>query len=648
MSERGEAQRSDDEWLLLARDTFSASTNYYDANLRKPWERASANVRGEHPSGSKYHTEEYKRRSRIFRPKTRAAMLKAEADVDAAFFSTEDVVSIQAEDPANRVQVVSAAINKELLQYFLTRKIDWYRFVMGAYQDGFSYGPIIGKAFWRYEEDENGKARRDQPDLRLIPPENFRIDPASDWMSPVESSPYIIVTEPMHVVDVVARMNTEDRKTGQPQWKPLAKEEIMAMVDGQTDSTRQAREGQGQEDPVANASRDRTYFGVVWVHENIFRLGGQDWIFWTLGTEHRLTDPVPLKQVYPDGRPYVIGTSLIEAHKAIGTGKANLLAPLQALSNDVTNQRLDNVSLVLNGRHLVSRNGDTDLRSLLRSSPGGIVLTNNARDDVVPIQVPDVTQAAYREQDLINTDFDDLSGGFSSSSVASNRQLSETVGGMEMIQSTGNAMVEHDIKVFAVTFIEPILRKLLRLIQRYVSDPAVLTIAGQNAQVWQRFGVDEITDKLLEADVTLTVNVGFGATNPQKKVEKLVFAVTQIVQLAQFQGMANVRALADEIMGAVGYKDSTRFFNFPEEGEQNGPEAQQQQAAQQQAQAEEQQRAQLEAQKLSMEREKAIMSAQLQREKMLTDTKTKLSIAVMDKQKHDAEIRARYLTGAGV
>ena len=74
--------------LSLARDAFNGSTSYFDGNIRTRIEQDIRRFQSRFPSGSKYLSDGYKTRSRIFRPKTRATIRKNEAVAAEAFFST--------------------------------------------------------------------------------------------------------------------------------------------------------------------------------------------------------------------------------------------------------------------------------------------------------------------------------------------------------------------------------------------------------------------------------------------------------------------------------------------------------------------------------------------------------------------------------
>lgn len=74
--------------LQLAQDAFSGSTSYFDANIRPRAERDLRAFQSLHPTGSKYLSETYRSKSKIFRPKTRATIRRNEAIASEAFFST--------------------------------------------------------------------------------------------------------------------------------------------------------------------------------------------------------------------------------------------------------------------------------------------------------------------------------------------------------------------------------------------------------------------------------------------------------------------------------------------------------------------------------------------------------------------------------
>ena len=578
-----------DPWLETARAAFETSSDWYDANLRKQWERNLSNFQSKHPSGSKYSTGAYAHRSKVFRPKTKSNVRANEASAASAFFSTDDVVNVAAQNDNDEGQQASAEVMQELLNYRLTKTIPWFTTLIGAYQDAQVMGMVISKQYWEYEEKvtktkidaqhedgttyidpetgdpiqqelEEVEVIKDKPCIELIPPENIRLDPASDWTDPVNSSPYIIRLIPMYLGDVLERMTITDPKTGAPKWKKLSAEELLATSDDDRyDTTRRKRTGGRQDSHKKNHSINE--FSTIWVHENIIRKGGKDWIFWTAGTEHMLTTPKPIKEVYLHGkRPYVIGHSVIEAHKPFPSGVVEMTQDLQSAANDIQNQRFDNVQLVLNKRYRIRRGANVDLNALMKNVPGGAVLMNDPGSDVVVDSTPDVTTSAYAEQDRINMDFDELAGSFSASSVGSNRQMNETVGGMAMLSGSASQSTEYLLRVFSETWVEPVLRQLVMLEQAYEDDETVLSIAAEKADLYQKYGVDKGIDQLLQNELTVSVSVGVGATNPQLQLEKFMMGLNTVASIPEMMARMDIEEVTKEVFGKLGYKDGSRFF----------------------------------------------------------------------------------------
>lgn len=574
---------SPDDALRIAKDAYTASTTYVDANYRQQWEDALRMFQGRHPAGSKYNSETYKYRSRLFRPKTRSVIRRHEAIAAGAFFANTDVISTSAMDDLKPEQVASAAIVKELLNYRLSKSIPWFVTVMGAVQDAATVGVVASYQYWRYrakkgpkqmqvvgvdeagmpiaEEFQDTKVLEDKPCVELMPVENLRIDPAAKWYDPVNTSPYMIRMVPMYVQDVRSMMSAMDDKTGQPKWKRLSDGEIRAASKTANDTTRLTREKQ-REDSL-DVSQPLNDFEIVWCHENFVRRDDEEWVYWTLGTEHVLTDPKPLAEVYFHGeRPVTMGCMVLETHKTFPEGLAALGKDLQTEANDIVNQRLDNVKLVLNKRWFVRSGANIDLESIQRNVAGGVTLMPNPETDVREVNWPDVTASAFQEQDRVNVDYDELLGNFSQSSVSTNRSLNETVGGMGLISNGANMMAEYDVRVFTETWLEPTLRQLVKLEQAYETDPVVLALAGEKAQLFQKFGIDQITDDLLMQDLTLTVNMGEGASNPQFRLQKFVGALQTYANIAA-AGLpdVNLQEVGKELMALSGYKDGKRFLN---------------------------------------------------------------------------------------
>lgn len=549
-------------WDLMARDSYRDSTSYVDTNYRQQWEDSIRAFNNLHPSDSKYNMDVYRKRSHSFVPKTRAVIRKNEAAAAAAFFSNLDTVSIQASNQDDPRQRVSAAVMFQILQYRLTHTIPWFQVLVGGLQDAQTQGACIGHIHWQFVasgKDETLKVVEDKPAVDLVPIENMRFHPAANWTDPLHTSPYLIHLIPMYVGDVKERMTRPDPK-GRT-WHQWSDAVLRRYTDNANDSTRAARQGLA-EDPTQARSRITDY-DIVWVHRHIHRLRGKDYEWYTLASEVRLTDPEPLANtVFHGRRPYEMGRAVLETHKAMPSSIPALVRGPQEDLNDTRNQRNDNVKFVLNKRYLVKRGANVDLQSLVRNVPGGITQVNNVEGEVKELAWPDVTQSSYLEEDRSVGSFDELVGNFNPMQVSQQRTPRESERTMLAIQSPANLLTEYMLKTYVETFVLPVLRQLVMLEQHYETDQAVLALAGDKAQVREKFGVGQVTDDLLEAELTTNVNVGMGATDPAMKLQRFVFGMGNLARIAVKPPPGiNLTEVYKEVFALSGYQDGTRFLS---------------------------------------------------------------------------------------
>lgn len=654
--------------ISRAREIYSTSTDYLEANITTTWETSLSHFNNEHASASKFRRRNYKRSS-VFRPKTRANIKNQEANLAAAAFSTQELVNIQPKIKTNQAQIASAKVTKSLLQERLANRMPWFLTVMGAYQDTKNYGVCISHQYWSYKEDtdivpafdennqpimdideKSGEAvpmgvrkvivREDTMNCDNIAPENFRFDAMCDWRDPINTSPYLIYMIPMYVNEVLEMMETVDPKTGRPTWRKYTSSEIMSTRRQDYDRTRQAREGNRRVDPADDQAIGG--YTTVWAHMNIVKVNGEDLMYMTLGTELVLTDVAMVKDAFPHllpgQRPFTLGFTNIETHKNYPASDNELATPLQLEINEVANQRLDNVKLALNKRYYVKRGSQVDLDALIRNVPGGGVMMNDPEKDIKTVETRDVTASSYREQDILSSEMDEIVGGFDPAKGQQQGQQQQSNGAMEQAAGSAGSVQEYTIRLFLQTWMEPTLRQMVQLIQKYETDESLLAIAAEEAELLIRYGMDEVTDELLQQELIVDVNVGIGNTDPVKRIEKVVFGVTKAVELPGMIERIKSPAIADEIFGTMGYKDSTRFFMSDEEFAQASEEAGPQEPPPEIAvkmreldvrEQDNQARHQREMNELALKREVEFSKLALERDLKLEDVYNKLGVEKM-------------------
>ncbi len=581
--------------VRLGREAAESSTSWLNASRRAAWNNSSRAFQSLHPQGSKYISSSYKHRSTLYRPKTRAMVRRDEAATAAAFFANEDVVSISAANDDDPKQMAGAELQKALLQYRLTTPpseggIPWFLTLLGARQDCDVYGICAAEIYWRYEEkslgvekrlvlgddgmlqtDANGSLKQEQfetfekiadhPCIDLIAPENIRFDPGADWRDPVNSSPYVQRLIPMYIDDIREKMDDGG-------WLRIPESMLRGSTDSDDDVTRRTRET-GRVPGKDSDSYKPTSFTTVWVRSMAVRWKGIDWFYYALNSNGQLmTRPRPLEEVHLHGRrPWVCGQVVLETHRTYPSGKVELVRDLQRATNDDLNLRFDNIKLNLNPRQFVRAGIGADQADLTSFIPGKTIIVNSKpgasmQTDIVWDRPPPMGPEAYNEQDRLNLDFDEMTGAFSNSSVQSSEINQQSATGMHLMTGEASSLTEYELRLFGETFAEPVLRQLLLLERAYETDEVILELCGKRAQLAQKFGVDGITDELLDMEVTTRVNVGIGATNPAMKLRNFIMGAEALGKMygpTLAQG-TNFEEVSKEVFSLLGYKDGQRFF----------------------------------------------------------------------------------------
>lgn len=608
--------KDSDFWLQLASSNYITAKSYQDTSLITQWERNADNFNNRHWRRSAYNSQLYRGRSRLFRPLTRGKERSSSAEFAGAMFSNIEVFTCAAENQNDQFQVAAARVMKSILAYRLDKFIPWYLTAMGAWQDTRVYGPCCTYTHWEFEEQEQmvktpvkdgmgkeipGKFTEtkemvtviDEPAIDMIPPENLLLDPACDWRDPIKTSPYVVRLVPMYVVDIESKMKKIDTKTELPEWIPIGRDAILAASTDAYNTVRQAREGDNR--PDKTDAQERPEFKVAWAHENFVRIDGDEWVYWTLGTNYLLSKPVLLRDAYLAGiRPFVYGFSVIEAHKFSPSSTSELISSIQAGINDIANLRIDNIRLALNKRYIIRRGAVVDLEALMRSVPGGGIMTDNIDTDIKVIETRDVTASSYKEQERLETEADGVAGSFGGSSVQNNRALSETVGGMEIASASGNAISEMDTMTFIETWYKPQLEMLMLFEQAYESDEVILNTAFEEAlesfdflndlpendeeQIANKKSIiadakSRILNRVSKDKIYLKVNVGKGATSPQRLSESLGRALKSIVESPAGDAKLDWDEVIKEIWAINGFKDGGRFLLADNKDEEKLTEA---------------------------------------------------------------------------
>lgn len=163
-----------------------------------------------------------------------------------------------------------------------------------------------------------------------------------------------------------------------------------------------------------------------------------------------------------------------------GKSAVEILEALQHELNTLRNQRIDNVSLVLN-RMWYRRDPDAVPDEQLVSRPGGII--DAWEDQVKPVQTPDVTASAYNDEAIIKQDIDDALGTPALTSGALPPRKETATAAAILSEGAGT-------RVEALVFLieDRVLKRLAYLMdcnnQQFIDAPRVIRLYGAQGLTW--------------------------------------------------------------------------------------------------------------------------------------------------------------------
>lgn len=680
----------DKDWIKMFRDSLKSSADYQQSKLQPAWSRNYRAFNNRHMSGSKYDTFRYRHRSKLFKPKTRMAVRKNDATAASAMFSTADVVSITPERASDRMQSMTARFISAALNYRLDRSTkktgpNWFMTAIGARQDTQITGFCVSKQYWEFEEQEfdvlvdgpkidvNGmpvvdpltgqgetetrlekdrEITRDRIMITLLPPEHAFIDVTADWRDPIQEGGFFIAGYPMRQEDLETEIakNASRPKQGGGAWRHVDVKAVISARTGEMRRNRSVRQARDDGDDRYESRHADRNSEVIWLYECFYRYDGEDWHYWMLGENILLSDPRPTRDSYPEqkgDRPYVMGFGALESHKTHPMAPVESWQPLQQELNDITNLALDSRKMAISPITKIRRGRNIDFKQVQNRGPDAMVMVEE-KDDVTFEKAPGPDGGEQLTLNNLNVDFDELAGVFSTGSVQSNRQLNETVGGMQIMAGTSNALTEFDLRVWVETWVEPCLRQCCRLIQFYESDETVMAVAGENAglitvptQEPPQGGpldeqpqpnepqeapvtLEEVMNNLDSTPISVRVNVGIGAVDSKQKLEKFMGGVKMTMEMLPVLDasglMPNGPEMMTEAWGLLGYRDADRFFKpKPPSSGEPPPEIQKIMLEMKMEMQKAQEEAQARQQELAAKQEEHRLEMERMREEMLQD-----------------------------
>lgn len=281
-------------------------------------------------------------------------------------------------------------------------------------------------------------------------------------------------------------------------------------------------------------------------------------------------------------KPYIrIVDHLVEG-EFWGIGEIEPIEGQQDLINVLTNQRVDNVKLVMNAMFAVN---ESALESLddLKPRPGGVIRIkseNLAVDQAIKrIDFGDVTSSAFEEVQQTKDTIEQASGVSAYQTGTDSPSLNKTATGISIIQEQGATRFGLKVKLAELTGLTRLAQQFGSIIQQFWGPEKVLRLVGERGQyLFKPLGPEALLAGL-DYDIEAQSSVQTESMRRDQSMSLLnLLAGLLPPQIDPMTGQpmpgSGVMALIEDVLVSFGHKDTARYLGGPQaEMPGAGPEA---------------------------------------------------------------------------
>lgn len=332
------------------------------------------------------------------------------------------------------------------------------------YKQALLYGTSIGKVYWDYKLKNDGTVINDGPAFDVINLFDFYVDPEACG---IDDARFCIHRSFLSMEELRDR---EDQGIYENVDQLKSCGECFGIA------------GNGNEKPDGNndALKERDIEILeYWEDDRVVTVAGRSVI---------LRDtPNPFSH---GKKPFVQLIFVPVPFEFYGIGVVEPIEGLQLELNTKRNQRLDNVSLVINRMWLLQRGALDDLRQL-HSRPGGVIVVNDI-NGLQPLPSPDVTSSSYQEEDNIKNDMQNTSG-VSDYIRGSQTTYRHTATEVKIKSDQSNTRFEFNFKLMAEMGLKRIAGMVIQLDQQFMDQERTVRLIGKNGVEFVKISPDEIS-----------------------------------------------------------------------------------------------------------------------------------------------------------
>ena len=259
--------------------------------------------------------------------------------------------------------------------------------------------------------------------------------------------------------------------------------------------------------------------------------------------------------------PFIRILDYMNAHEFWGQGEVQHLEGIQDLINAMTNQRVNEVRLVMNPPWFYRESAINDPR-MLELAPGkGIPVGGDLPlDDVLRrIEMGDVTASAYNEVGFWQDVAEQTSGVSAYQTGTDSQSLNDTATGVALISEQGNTRFSMKLKIAELTGLRQLYRQYGALLQQFTPPDFVMRIQGQDGQ-WAFQPVEPAAlYGAFDFDIQSESSTQTETVRKQQAMDGLNLAAS-IIDPATGGPVFNMHSMAEDYLRTDGKKDLERYL----------------------------------------------------------------------------------------
>lgn len=500
-----------------------------------------------------------KNRSNLFIPYTFSLIETVAPRITKAIVSNKPFLAVL---PNKMESGTKATTIQTLLQFQLETKIPFTHVLSGWIKDILIYGTGITRDGWNYRT-RNARVREVLPyinpetgELEEIPqeverevvvndePEVQNVDILDFYPEPyakdIDTAGYVIHRIKMSREDLKRLVSTGYYdKSALTYLKKLDDDDKLSVDEQFGDVRKQDILGFGKGDE--NLKLEILEY---WTNDHVVALLNREEII--------KNEPNPY---YHNQKPFCVAVDVPVSGEFYGIGEIENTQDLQLELNTVRNQRIDNLSVVINKMWKVNRNSDISANDLF-VQPNGIIWVDDM-DDLQVLEVPDITRQAQEEASIIQKDMDVATGvhDYARGSATDRRETATTA---NILTSSANERFDLKIILLSETGLKRLGRHLISLNQQYLESDVEVRVQTDDPTNYE-FETVSLTDILGtvdDYDIIVTGTAVNSNLSKEARLDKLI-AVYNVIK---DEPLLNKPAVIREFFDLMGVRDSRRFL----------------------------------------------------------------------------------------